>query len=112
MSYKLSLLLSLLFMVQVFLFQGDLCFVEAIHNELDAVALTASYRISMTGYVDESLREFVKTQAKAEIYVVSQDVSFGDSIVFSVYRDYRPLVISKESMRISVTRTAIVGYFY
>ncbi|MCQ2742842.1 MAG: hypothetical protein MJ239_06070 [Bacilli bacterium] len=98
-------------MVQVFLFQGDLCFVEAIHNELDAVALTASYKISMCGYVSEELREFVRKEAKAEIYTVTPSASFGEALTFSVYRDYRPFVISKENMRISVTRTAIVGYF-
>ncbi|OPZ36027.1 MAG: hypothetical protein BWY98_00559 [Tenericutes bacterium ADurb.BinA155] len=112
MSYKLGLLLSFFFMVQVLLFAGDLACIDAIHSELDAIAVTASYQISMNGELTEATKKLVHDEAGAEIYLLSEgSAKLGDSISFGVYRDYQPFIVSKEAVRISVRRTAIVGYF-
>ena len=55
MSYKLGLLLSMFFLVQVFLLGGDLASITAIHNQIDAIALTAGYQISLQGSLPSRL---------------------------------------------------------
>jgi hypothetical protein len=112
MSYKLGLLLSFFFMIQVLLFAGDLACIESVHSELDAVAVTASYQISMSGKITNATRTFVYQEAKAFVWQLSgENAKMGESITFLVYRDYTPFIVSKDAMRISVRRTAIVGYF-
>lgn len=99
-------------MVQVLLFSGDLACLEAIHSELDAVALTVGYQISMTGSITSSIREFVYAEAHAEIHCVSScSPQMGEAMSFILARSYQPIIISKQEMTITVRRTAIIGYF-
>jgi hypothetical protein len=35
---------------------------------------------------------------------------FGDEFTFIIYRYYNPLILSSSSMRVSVTRSALIGY--
>ena len=114
MSYKFGLLLSMFFLIQVFLYSGDLACIQSIHSQLDAVALTAAYQISMQGLISDSIRDFVASEAKAEIYYVDASQAkkgYGDTVSFYVTRNYIPFVISNEAITITVRRSAVIGYF-
>ncbi|MBQ1879538.1 MAG: hypothetical protein VZR76_03745 [Candidatus Enteromonas sp.] len=114
MSYKFSLLLSMFFLVQVFLYAGDLACIESIHSQLDAISLTASYQISMQGGLNDSIAKFVYEEAKAKIYYTDDKQSYkayGESVSFYVSRDYIPFVISDKAIAITVRRSAVIGYF-
>lgn len=114
MSYKFGLLLSMFFLIQVFLYSGDLACVQSIHSQLDAIALTASYQISIQGEINEAIEELVYREAGAKIYYVDEEQShksYGESISFYVSRDYLPFVLSDKAIAITVRRTAVICYF-
>jgi hypothetical protein len=112
MAYKLGLLLSMLFIVQVIVYSGDISCISLIRSELDAVALTAGYEISMQGAITSGIVSFVAKEARAEIVMVNDSVpSFGEVLVFEVSRLYDPLIISDSTMTISVRRSAVIGYY-
>jgi hypothetical protein len=112
MAYKLGLLLSLFFVIEVIAFSGDLYFLSYIHSELDAVSLTASYEISMQGYITDYVKTYVQEKAHAYIVKVGDDTPrFGEALTFKVYRSYSPLIIANQTMTVSVTRSAVIGYF-
>lgn len=83
-----------------------------INTSLDAVAVTASYQISMSSKITPEIVAYVKKEANATIEKVGTEaVAFGEPLVFKVYRDYDPLIISSSVMTISITRSAVIGYF-
>ena len=110
MSYKLGLLLSLVFLMAVFLFSGDMLCISAIRSDLDSIALTLSYRISLDGRVSEETKQWVK-DCGANLSLPLQSPRIGDTYSFQVYKDYQPIIISSEAMRITVKRSTIVGYY-
>jgi hypothetical protein len=111
MAYKLGFLLSLFFVAEVLAFSGDLACLSTIKTSLDAVAVIASYDISLHQGISNELISLVDEEAHAKIRRIGDGVlALGDTLVFEVYRDYSPLVISQSMMTVSVTRSAIIGY--
>lgn len=114
MSSNIGTLLSIYFVIIIMMFSGDLACLSAVHNQLDSVALTAGYQISMHGAIDESIENFVYQEAKAYIRCLGNQCShlrLGDSMEFEVYRGYTPFVISSQPITVTVRRTAIIGYY-
>ena len=114
MSYKFGLLLSMFFLVQVFLYSGDLACVQTMHSQLDAIAVTASSQISMQGAITPAIEDFVYQETGARIYYVDAKQSnkaYGESLSFYVTKEYLPFVLSDEKIAITVRRTAVIGYF-
>ena len=110
MSYKLGLLLSLVFLVVVFLFAGDMLCISAVRSDLDSIALTVSYRISMDGKVSEYTKKWVD-ECGATLTLPYLTPRIGDIYTFEVSRKYQPIIISSEAMTITVKRSTIVGYY-
>ena len=52
MSYKVSFILSMVFVVMYFLFAGDMISLQFIYSDLDAKSVTISYLISENGTID------------------------------------------------------------
>ncbi|MCI1244438.1 MAG: hypothetical protein LKG11_00550 [Bacilli bacterium] len=110
MSSKLGFLLSLLFLVPVLAYMGDLYSLQLIHADLDAVALQAGYQISRSNGLTSAIEDYVKESSGASIKALSSEAYFGAEYKFVVYKDYAPLIIQSQTMVVSVTREAILGY--
>lgn len=111
MGSSIGFMLSLVFMIQILGFAGDLTSVQAINAQLDALAMTASKRIALSGSIDAELRDYVESK-KAYIVSLNGDkpIQIGSIYRFKVYRSYRPLIISSSLMELSVERSTVVGY--
>lgn len=110
MSYKLGLILSLSFVMSVLLLASDLLCVSMIHSNLDSLALTVSNRISIAGRLDNETISFVERENAHIQCLENCSPKLGDTMVYRIYRDYRPLIIAHEQIEVSVTRSAVVGY--
>jgi hypothetical protein len=110
MGSKLGFLLSLMFLVQVLAYAGDMYSLQVIHADLDAVALQAGYQISRSNGLTPEIEAFVYDSAKAKIKSLSSEAYFGAEYRFIVYKDYSPMIVSSQPMVVSVTREAILGY--
>ena len=111
MSYKLGLLLSVVYMISTLLLGGDIFCLIAIHNNLDAIALTVSYRISIEGYVSQSTLDWIHNEGADYYAVTTNTPRIGDTFVFEIYKDYEPIIIKKSTMRIAVRRSTVVGFY-
>ena len=113
MSYKISFILSMVFVAMHFMFAGDMISLQFIYSDLDAKSVTISYLISENGTID---KPFVKRiEQKYDIYFVSIDnlhPLFGDEVTYVIAKDYRPLMMSKDVMTVSVKRTTVIGYYH
>lgn len=111
MASKLGFLLSLFFVVQIIAYSGDLCSIQMLHSLLDATSITAGRLISTRGGLTPEIVDFVEKQSSAYIVQLSEKrPSVGDIMIYKIYRDYRPLVISDSIMEISVVRSTVIGY--
>ena len=112
MSSKLGVILSSLFIVIAFLFSFDLINIQFIYADLDAKSVNISYLISRSPNLDAEFWSHIGE--KYDVFVLCEKTGatvFGEEIDFELSQDYRPLIMSKENLAVSIKRTAIVGYF-
>lgn len=112
MGSKIGVILSLLFVLQVLLFGGDLSNIQIVHSELDALATTVAQRIGYDGRVTEATVAYVESHPNTYFQCLENCAPhFGDTLVFAITRDYQPLVIQKEVLTIRVQRATVIGYY-
>ena len=111
MSYKLSLMLSMVFVVFFSLFAVDLIAIQNTYSLLDSKSINISYFLARTG--DTSLEAISYLQrsydVKFKLHSSSQP-AFGDDIIYSISTTYNPIVLG-DPMEITVKRMTVVGYF-
>lgn len=113
MSYKLGMILSITFMMAVLLLSGDLINVSIIKNSLNALGLTVSYRISSEGQLSAGTEQLIHSYGATFKLEDGERTAFriGDTVTFYLEKDYDPFVLQKQQMRISVRRSAVIGYY-
>ena len=112
MSYKIGLLLSMVFVAMFFLFGADLISIQSVYSSLDSKANNISYLISRSGIIDEDFINYIETS-----YYVDFDCSlnlsptFGEEITYSISTKYKPMIIDKKEMTITISRMTVVGFY-
>jgi hypothetical protein len=111
MASKLGFLLSLFFVVQIMGYAGDLSCLQAIHSELDAVAVAAGELIAEKGSLSQAVKDYVYQAAKASIEAVSPlPPKYGQIYEFRLTRSFQPLILSPNPMTVTVKRAVVIGY--
>ena len=112
MSYKIGFILSLIFIVQLFVFAADIVSVQIIHSNLDAVSVTAGNIISSHGSITEEVIALVENEAGATIEAIGDETPrFGGVFEYRISKQYHPLFIASRDMEVSVVRSVIIGYY-
>ena len=112
MSYKIGLLLSMIFVALFFLFGADLISLQSAYSSLDAKANNISYLISRNGVIDNDFINYVETTFYVDFECdINLNPTFGEKIIYTITTQYNPLVISNEEMTLSITRMTIVGFY-
>lgn len=111
MASKLGFLLSLVFVLQVLLFGGDMLSVQLIHSNLDAWSMTLAERISMSGRLDAELLNQISDEGINFSYIAAPSFRFGDAVSFKLEQSYDAFVLSDQPIDIQVSRTVIIGYY-
>ena len=112
MSYKIGLLLSMVFVAMFFLFSADLICIQSVYSTLDAKANNISYIISRTGVIDSNFIRYIEDTYEVTFncdYHLSP--TFGEEITYSISTEYQPMIIDKSSMTITISRMTIVGFY-
>ena len=112
MAYKLGLMLSIVFVMSVMLLGGDIIGISSVHSSLDALALVVARAIGKEGKVSSSTLRLIRSyDAKISYDNSSRTPAVGEKLTFSLSQYYQTLVMSKDRLKITVTRTVIVGYY-
>lgn len=112
MSYKIGLILSMIFVALFFAFGIDLITVQFVFSNLDAQSVAISYRISQHGTIDENLINEIENKYQVDFECLSYcHPQFGDILDYKISRQIKPIIISKEPMTIAIKRSAIIGYY-
>ena len=112
MSYKIGLILSMIFVALFFLFGADLISIQSAYSVLDAKANNISYIISRTGVIDEEFVEYIETSFNVNFACeLNYAPTFGEKITYSISTQYQPLVIDQNEITITISRMTIVGFY-
>ena len=112
MSYKIGLLLSMIFVAMFFLFGADMISLQSAYSLLDAKANNISYIISRNGAIDENFVNYIETTFNVDfICDINLAPEFGEKIYYEITTTYSPLIIGKEEMTISIKRMTIIGFY-
>ena len=112
MSYKISLILSMIFVSLFFLFAADMVSLQFAYSNLDATSITISHLISKSVAVDETLTKNIEDEFHVDFILLNQEEPlFGDVVDFVITREYKAMVISSQTMLISVKRSSVLGYY-
>lgn len=111
MSSKLGLVLSMIFVTLFFAFGLDLITIQFIYNDLDAKSVAISYKISEYGTINNSIKQNIESTFNVNFTCVSNcSPMFGDVVTYVISKEYKPIIIDKNTMTISVERNAVIGY--
>lgn len=112
MSYKIGLILSMIFVALFFAFGIDLISIQFAFSNLDAQSVAISYRISHYGTIDDAIIADIENQYAISFQCLSNcNPQFGDVVDYQISRQISTIVISKEPMTIAIKRSAIIGYY-
>ena len=112
MSYKIGLILSMIFVALFFLLGADLISLQSAYSMLDSKANNISYIISRNGVIDDSFKNYIESTFNVT-FDCPQNTSpeFGEKIIYQISTSYHPLVISKQEMTLTIKRMTIVGFY-
>ena len=112
MSYKVGLIISMVFVSMCFLFGADLISIQSIYSSLDAKANNISYLISKNGVIDNRFK--IQVQETYDVnFVCKNNPSpyIGEEITYTIFTNYQPLIINKRKMIIAITTMTVVGFY-
>ncbi len=102
----------MVFVCMFFLFSGDMISLQFIYSDLDAKSVTISYLISDHGALDENFINYIENKYDVDfVYADNYAPLFGDEVTYIIAKEYKPLMMSKDIMTVSIQRTTIIGYY-
>ena len=112
MSSKVSLILSMIFVVMFFLFAADMISLQFAYSNLDATSITISHLISENLSVNQQLVNDIETKFNVDFTLLNEEEPlFGDVVNFVISKEYQSIIISNNTMLLSVKRSSVLGYY-
>lgn len=112
MSYKIGLILSMVFVVLFLLLGGDMLCLSAAYSVLDSNSISIGYLIAKSGRVDREYLSYLEGSFNVTFLSISpSNANSGDVVEFTIYRMYDPLIISTDEIRLTASRTTVIGYY-
>lgn len=113
MSSKIGTILSSIFIIISFLLGCDLISLQFIYSDLDSKSINISYLISKSAVsFDDEFTAYIKEKYHVSFYCDKQGTpAFGEEINYVISDNFKPLMMSKESMTVSIKRMTVVGYY-
>lgn len=112
MSSNLGMIISMFFVVAFLLLGGDMTCLSAAYNELDSISITIGYIIAKNARVDQEFITVIEDRYDVNFMnIAPQNPAMGDVVEYVIYRDYNPLILSKDPIRLCASRTTVIGYY-
>ena len=112
MSSKLGLILSFIFVSLFFLLGIDLLTLQFALTDLDTKSINISYLISKKATLNEELITYIEETYNVDFECHNNETPiYGDVIDYTISSIYKPIIISKEEMKLTIKRYVIIGYY-
>lgn len=112
MSSKIGLLFSLVFFTIFFLLAIDVMLIQYHYSDLDNQSIVIGYELAHLEVIeDEDIQELEDEHHVIITNISNKTPSFGDVIYYTVLKEYKPIIVSNESMELKIKRSVVVGYY-
>ena len=112
MSSKIGLILSMLFMIAFLLLGGDMLCLSATYSTLDSNSISIGYLIAKTGRTDTEYLTYLEESFNVQfLSITPESPTSGDVVKFTIYKMFDPMLISSTPIRLTASRTTVVGYY-
>ena len=112
MSYKLGLVLSMVFVILFFLLGIDLITIQFAFGNLDAKSTSISYRISEHGTIDDAFIQEIEEYYKVDFECERNCTPlFGEMVEYTLISNVKTLVVGKGEMTIRISRSTMIGFY-
>ena len=97
--------------MMVLLLLGDIADITLMKSGLDSLATIVGYRIAYDGRLDGATEAMVSDYGARVELLDDTTPRIGDTVAFRLYKEYDPFIVSSNPLRITVTRSCVVGYY-
>ena len=112
MSSSITLILSMIFFMCFLLLGGDMLCLSSAYSDLDSTAISLGYVIAKAANTDEPFLHMLEERYNVTFESISpKSPQVGETVEFTIYRYYDPLIISNSDFKISARRTTVLGYY-
>lgn len=112
MGSKVGFILSLLFVIQLFVITTDIMSIQFIYTNLDAVSVTVGQMISKSGKISDEVVNLVYELTGGNIEEIGENSSLiGSAFRYRIFKNYDALIIDNKQMTIAVSRSVVIGYY-
>ena len=112
MSSNVSMILSMIMVAAFMILGGDMVCMSSTYSVLDNTSNTIGYLISKNRRTDSEYLSYLEGSFNVSFLSISpSDASSGDVVEFTIYRMYDPLIISTDEIRLTASRTTVIGYY-
>ena len=112
MSSKIGIIVSSLLLSVFLLLGGDMLCLSSVYSKLDSNSITIGYLIAKSGRVDTEYLTYLEESFNVTFLSITPDTPrSGDVVEFTIYKIYSPLIISSQSIRLTASRSTVIGYY-
>ena len=113
MSSKIGTILSLIFVAMMVALSMDIMCIQYLYSNLDAKSSSISYEIAKHGMIDDTFIDYLNNKYK--VTFTCEDNcgvnSPGTNIAYRIETTYKPIIISKQEMKLAVYRYAVLSFY-
>lgn len=111
MGSSISFLLSLVFVIELFVFGVDMINIQAVYTELDTISFNVGFLVAKEGFVSEQTLQYISSFEGTRIIYEPYSPSFGDLFEFVIERDCHPFLLGGGDLTIRVNGATVIGYY-
>lgn len=114
MGKRIIIMFSMLMASLAILLSSDLVSTQMIYSELDTMSTTVGYYISKEAGISESVKEYVKKEAHADIYCgmeICTALKKGDTYIYVIERKITPILLHRGEDAVRIRRSVVIGLY-
>lgn len=112
MSSKVGLILSMIFVVMFIALGVDVITIQYAYSDLDSKSMNISYLIAQHGTIDDSLIRSIEEKYHVTFECIGNCAPFfGDTVDYRISTQIKPIIVSLETITISVNRSTVIGFY-
>ena len=82
------------------------------YSALDSNSISIGYLIAKAGRVDEEYITYLESTYHVTFSSITpNEPEMGDVVKFTIYRFYNPLIMSNHAVKLTASRTTVIGYY-
>lgn len=99
-------------MIAFLLLGGDMLCLSATYSALDSNSISIGYLIAKTGRTDTEYLAYLEQSFDVKFLSISpESPNSGDVVKFTIYKMFDPMFISTSSIKLTASRTTVIGYY-